>query len=61
LIFTNPHRKYSNTSLSQFEPSLKKQRLMEVGVSESEILHQQNVAALLLGMQNLALTETKEK
>jgi hypothetical protein len=61
VIFTNPYRKYSNTSLSQFEPSLKKQRLGEVGVSETQILHQQHLAALLSGMQNLVLTETKEK
>jgi len=61
VIFTNPYRKYSNTSLSQFEPSVKKQRLVEVGLSETEILHQQHLAALLSGMRNLVLTETKEK
>jgi len=61
VIFTNPHRKYSNTSLLQFEPSLKKQRLVDVGVSETENLHQQHLAALLTGMRNLVLTETKEK
>jgi len=44
--FTNPYSRkrkldeylinYSNTSLSQFEPPLKKQRLLEVGVSETK-------------------------
>jgi len=69
VIFTNPYSKmrkldeyldYSNTSLLQFVPPLKKQRLVEVGVSETENLHQQHLAALLSGMRNLVLTETKE-
>nr|WIL60026.1 nodulation protein [Melilotus officinalis] len=37
VIFTNPSGEYSNTSLSQFEPPLKKQRFVEVGVSETQI------------------------
>ncbi|KEH16206.1 disease resistance protein (TIR-NBS-LRR class) [Medicago truncatula] len=37
VIFTDPHREYRNTSLLQFEPPLKKQRLVEVVVSDTEI------------------------
>ncbi|KEH20184.1 disease resistance protein (TIR-NBS-LRR class) [Medicago truncatula] len=37
VVFTDPYLNYSNnTSLSQFVPPLKKQRLVEVGVSETE-------------------------
>ncbi|XP_039682539.1 disease resistance protein RPV1 [Medicago truncatula] len=60
VIFTDPHRGCRNTSLSQFEPPLKKQRLVEVVVSETEIWQQQYLA-LVSGMQNLVLTETKEE
>ncbi|XP_039682531.1 disease resistance protein RPV1 isoform X1 [Medicago truncatula] len=59
VIFTDPYREYRNTSLSQFEPPLKKQRLVEVVVSETEIWQQQHLS-LESGMQNLVLTETKE-
>jgi hypothetical protein len=66
VIFTNPYcrkRKldeYLNASLSQFHPSLKKHRFVEVGISETEILQQQHLA-LVSGMRNLVLTETVEK
>jgi len=64
--FTDPYLNYSNnTSLSQFMPPLKKQRLVEVGVSgidEEEGFSRkldEDINALLSGMQNLVLTETK--
>ncbi|RHN60428.1 hypothetical protein MtrunA17_Chr4g0025731 [Medicago truncatula] len=66
VIFTNPYSRkrkideYLNASLSQFHPTLKKHRFVEVGVSETEILQQQHLV-LLSGMRNLVLTETIEK
>jgi len=66
VIFTNPYSRkrkldeYLNASLSQFHPTLKKHRFVEVGVSETEILQQQHLA-LVSGMRNLVLTETIEK
>ncbi|XP_039689130.1 disease resistance protein RUN1 isoform X3 [Medicago truncatula] len=66
VIFINPYSRkrkldeYLNASLSQFHPSLKKHRFVEVGVSETEILQQQHLA-LVSGMRNLVLTETIEK
>ncbi|KEH29802.1 functional resistance protein KR1, putative [Medicago truncatula] len=66
VIFTNPYSRkrkldeYLNASLSQFHPTLKKHRFVEVGVSETEILQQQHLV-LLPGMRNLVLTETIEK
>ncbi|RHN52357.1 putative TIR domain, P-loop containing nucleoside triphosphate hydrolase [Medicago truncatula] len=69
--FTNPYSRkrkldeylfiYSNTLLSQFVPPLKKQRLVEVGVSKTEILQQHNLVALVSDMRDLVLTETKQK
>ncbi|RHN60432.1 putative leucine-rich repeat domain, L domain-containing protein [Medicago truncatula] len=66
VIFTNPYSRkrkldeYLNASLFQFHPTMKKHRFVEVGVSETEILQQQHLA-LVSGMRNLVLTETKEK
>ncbi|KEH26766.1 NB-ARC domain protein [Medicago truncatula] len=65
VIFTNPYNRkrkldeYLNASLSQFESPLKKQRLVGVGVLEIEIFQQQHLEALLSGMRNMVLTETK--
>jgi len=66
VTFTDPYikrkisDKYRYFSLLQFQATpQKKLRLVEVGVSETEILQQQHLA-LVSGMQNLVLTETKE-
>ncbi|RHN52354.1 putative TIR domain, P-loop containing nucleoside triphosphate hydrolase [Medicago truncatula] len=75
VIFTNPYRHfdnkwidgngafrdYSNTSLSQFEPPLKKQRLVEMGVSETESLQQQQHLALLSQQQQMALLPQQQR
>ncbi|RHN52420.1 hypothetical protein MtrunA17_Chr6g0480351 [Medicago truncatula] len=65
VVFTDPYirkiklEKYLNALLLQFHPLLKKQRrLVEVGVSETEILQQQHLA-LVSVMQNLVLNETR--
>ncbi|XP_039682548.1 disease resistance-like protein CSA1 [Medicago truncatula] len=60
VIFTDPHRGYRNTSLSQFEPPLKKQRLVEVVVSETEIWQQQHLALLSL-QQQMALLPQQQR
>ena len=60
VIFTDPHKEYSNTSLSQFEPPLKKQRLVEVVVSETEIWQQQHLVLLSL-QQQMALLPQQQR
>ncbi|AES76172.1 putative TIR domain, P-loop containing nucleoside triphosphate hydrolase [Medicago truncatula] len=65
MIFSSRNRKRKldedvNASLPQFHPAQKKHRFVEVELTETEILQQQYLA-LVSDMQNLVLTETKEK
>ncbi|XP_024630774.1 TMV resistance protein N [Medicago truncatula] len=65
VVFTNPYGKrkldeYLNTSLSQFLPPLKKDRFVDVGIPETEILQRHHLALLSM-QQKMALLPQRRR